>query len=82
MRGNLKLFMFRTLSGVVAMAFSLGGLDAMAQSAATKKETGPVLKYEQFRRRVEFKVADKRENQITGLQRLLKLGMEIDDNIP
>ncbi len=37
---------------------------------------GPVLKYEQFRRRVEIKVAAKREEQIAGLKRLLELGAD------
>lgn len=35
---------------------------------------GPNLKYDQFRRKIEFKVAEKREEQITGIERLLSLG--------
>src|SRR5687767_6919633 len=35
---------------------------------------GPQLQYEQFRKSVEMKVNEKREEQITGLQRLLDLG--------
>lgn len=35
---------------------------------------GPTLKYEQFRRKVELEVAEKRESQIAGLLRLLELG--------
>lgn len=35
---------------------------------------GPTLKYEQFRKRIELKVAEKREEQITGIKRLLDLG--------
>ncbi len=34
----------------------------------------PTLKYEQFRRKVEFKVAEKREEQIVGIEKLLGLG--------
>lgn len=34
---------------------------------------GPALKYEQFRRKVAIKVAQKREEQIEGIQRLLDL---------
>jgi len=36
----------------------------------------PVLKYEQFRRKVEIRVAAKREEQIAGLLKLLELGPE------
>lgn len=46
-----------------------------AQVQATS-ETGPQLKYEQFRRSVEVQVAEKREAQIDGLKRLLDLGPE------
>ncbi len=42
---------------------------------------GPTLQYEQFRKSVELKVAEKREDQITGLQRLLDLGPK-DSEIP
>src|SRR5205823_2456184 len=35
---------------------------------------GPQLKYEQFRKKIELMVAEKREEQITGLKRLLELG--------
>ncbi len=35
---------------------------------------GPTLKYEQFRRKIEFKVAEKREEQIQGIKRLVDLG--------
>lgn len=37
---------------------------------------GPTLKYEQFRRKIELKVAEKREEQIGGIKRLLDLGPE------
>jgi len=42
---------------------------------------GPTLKYEQFRRTVEVKVAVKREEQISGIKRLLELGAP-DDEVP
>ncbi|CAN0539156.1 unnamed protein product, partial [Laminaria digitata] len=35
---------------------------------------GPKLKYDQFRRKIEFKVAEKREEQISGIEKLLGLG--------
>lgn len=35
---------------------------------------GPTLKYEQFRRKIELEVAEKREQQIAGIKRLLDLG--------
>lgn len=43
--------------------------------------SGPTLKYEQFRRGVEVKVAEKREEQIEGLKRLLELG-PADTEVP
>ena len=70
----------------VALTLSFVATDATAQKRkktpkkAQKAEvqaltqSGPVLKYEQFRRRVEIKVAAKREEQISGLKRLLDLG--------
>jgi len=68
------------LVGLVAL-FAVTPLTASIAEAAAPAKTqgGPVLQYEQFRRRVEFKVADKREAQITGLQRLLKLGIDSEE---
>ncbi len=43
--------------------------DSQAVTAAA-----PTLKYDQFRRNVEFKVAEKRESQIEGLKKLLETG--------
>lgn len=40
---------------------------------------GPTLKYEQFRRKIEFKVAEKREEQIAGIKRLLDLGPSLEE---
>jgi hypothetical protein len=40
---------------------------------------GPTLKYEQFRRSIELKVAEKREEQIAGIKRLLDLGPAIEE---
>ncbi len=65
------------------------GDDARAQKAKKPKkaklqatsETGPQLKYEQFRRSVEVQVAEKREAQIDGLKRLLDLNPE-ESEIP
>lgn len=50
--------------------------DAATDTATVQKLTagGPTLKYEQFRKQVELKVAEKREEQIKGLDRLLELG--------
>jgi TolA-binding protein len=48
-----------------------GGKDAKVQKLSAG---GPTLKYEQFRRAIEFKVAEKREEQIAGIKRLLDLG--------
>lgn len=42
---------------------------------------GPQLQYEQFRKSVEVKVAEKRKEQIAGLQRLLDLGPK-ENEIP
>ena len=46
-----------------------------ATKARVQKMTagGPTLKYEQFRRKVALKVAEKREEQIKGIRRLLDL---------
>lgn len=40
---------------------------------------GPTLKYEQFRKKIEIKVAEKREEQITGIKRLLEMTTEERD---
>lgn len=48
--------------------------DAATAELQAKTASGPTLKYEQFRRGVEFKVAEKRESQIDGLKRLLDSG--------
>lgn len=55
--------------------------DEPAEPEAPKKaeaqaltQSGPTLKYEQFRRQVEFKVAEKREAQLEGLKKLLDSG--------
>jgi tetratricopeptide (TPR) repeat protein len=50
--------------------------DSKEDSAKVSKLTagGPTLAYELFRKKVEIKVAEKREEQITGLLRLLELG--------
>lgn len=58
---------------------------ALAQKKAKEKKKkkaevqavtagGPTLQYDQFRRKVEIKVAEKREAQIDGLKKLLELG--------
>jgi hypothetical protein len=40
---------------------------------------GPTLKYEQFRRAIENKVAEKREEQIAGIKRLIDLGPPLEE---
>lgn len=45
------------------------------KASMTKITAGaPTLQYERFRRKIEFKVAEKREDQIRGIKRLLELG--------
>jgi cellulose synthase operon protein C len=73
----------RILATAAAIAFLLVPLGAGAadkdkenKKAKVQKVTsgGPTLKYEQFRKQVELKVAEKRAEQLKGLQRLLELG--------
>ena len=47
---------------------------AQTDAVRTTKASRPVLQYEQFRRSIEFQVAEKREAQIAGLKRLIGLG--------
>ena len=48
-----------------------------AKSSVRKTTSGrPGLQYEQFRRRIALQVAEKREEQISGLKRLIELGPE------
>lgn len=66
----------------ISIAVPAYGAPATAKKAAGGEQAkvqklsagGPTLQYEQFRKGVELKVAEKREEQITGLQRLLDLG--------
>jgi cellulose synthase operon protein C len=53
-----------------------GDKDEKGGKAKVQKLTagGPTLQYERFRRNIEFKVAEKREEQISGIKRLLDLG--------
>ncbi|MFO0728667.1 MAG: tetratricopeptide repeat protein [Myxococcota bacterium] len=48
--------------------------DSNKAELQAKTASGPTLKYEQFRKGVEIKVAEKRESQIDGLKRLLDSG--------
>lgn len=88
--------MFRFTTGmaaaVVATLFVAGPARAAdekdkTKAAGNKAEVqktsagAPVLKYEQFRKKVEIQVAEKRESQIEGLKRLLDLGPD-DKEIP
>ena len=59
------------------LVFSASELSA--QSSNAQNPSGPVLQYEQFRRKVEFRVADAREKQIEGLEKLLGLGTELEE---
>lgn len=64
----------------VAVAVAAPAADAKKRrkkkGAKVQKMTagGPQLRYEQFRRKIEFKVAEKREEQIEGIEKLLGLG--------
>ena len=70
----------RIFAAFVIAVFASGGVaeakKKKKKSAKVQKLTagGPQLKYEQFRRKIEFKVAEKREEQIQGIQRLIELG--------
>lgn len=69
---------------VVALVASSGLGDAEAKKKKSGKKAkvtkmtagGPTLKYEQFRKKIEIKVAEKREEQITGIKRLLEMTTE------
>ncbi|MCK6549127.1 tetratricopeptide repeat protein [Myxococcota bacterium] len=78
-----KLPRFRVLAALALTGVLATPVSALAQPAkkgdaadakAKKEPSGPALKYEQFRKQTELKVAEKREEQIAGLQRLLDLG--------
>lgn len=59
-----------------------GEVDAKKPKRAESQavtQAAPTLKYDQFRRQVEFKVAEKRESQIDGLKRLLETGPPEND---
>lgn len=79
------------LAGALVLSTALtGAADAQAKTGKKKAKkaqlqamtpSGPTLKYEQFRRTVEIKVAAKREEQISGIKRLLELGAP-EDEVP
>ncbi len=65
------------------VAFALFGLCASAEAAPEPKAAvramtagGPQIAYERFRASVQVEVAERREEQISGLLRLLELGPE------
>ena len=73
--------LWRTVHIAAVFALLFAAPDAEAQKKRKKKavaapdtSSGPALKYEQFRRQVQLKVARKREQQIEGLKRLLEYG--------
>ena len=43
------------------------------RASAKKDNSAPALQYDRFRRQIELQVAEKREEQIDGLQRLIRL---------
>lgn len=75
------------VAATVVALVTVGVADAQAKKkrrgkkAKVQKMTsgGPTLKYEQFRRKIEFKVAEKREEQIAGIKRLLDLGPSLEE---
>jgi len=81
------------LSTLIALTLAIQVGDAIAKPKKKKGEAedaakakvqkltagGPTLKYEQFRRSIELKVAEKREEQIAGIKRLLDLGPPIEE---
>ncbi len=77
------------LAGGGGSAPSFGGRAAFAQSSPAKtpsarrrsssKANRPGLEYDLFRREIEIQVAAKREQQISGLKRLLELGPDEGD---
>lgn len=72
----------RWLAALAVLPLLLAAPDAEAQKKKGKKAAkvqkmtagAPTLKYEQFRIKIEFKVAEKREEQIEGIKRLLEMG--------
>ncbi|NJK89466.1 MAG: tetratricopeptide repeat protein [Myxococcales bacterium] len=75
-----------TLVGVFVVFMAAIAADAAPKPRPAKRaktikadDKAPTLSYDQFRRTVEVQVAEKREEQITGLLRLLELGAEVDE---
>ncbi len=76
---------FTTIT-LIAVMLAFGAGDAVAEKRRGKKAKvtkltagGPTLRYEQFRQKIEFKVAEKREEQINGIKRLIELGPAIEE---
>ncbi|MBK8014214.1 MAG: tetratricopeptide repeat protein [Deltaproteobacteria bacterium] len=77
-------YLIRTCAGVLILGFVAWSLPSeakpkrrgrSAQAKIQKKTQGrPALEYDRFRKKVELMVAEKREEQISGLKRLIDLG--------
>lgn len=59
---------------MVLSSIAIAKPDSPGEPDRTNTPGGPQFVYEQFRRKVQFEVAEKREAQISGLKRLLALG--------
>jgi cellulose synthase operon protein C len=81
--GNVLQAVRRGLIGTLLTVWLTGPSSVMADEPKKDKAapSGPNLRYERFRRDIEFKVADKREEQIQGILRLLDLGPD-ENEIP
>lgn len=67
------------LTVVVASTTSAAEAARGREIKAKEDDRAPQLSYERFRRKIELQVAEKREEQIEGIQRLVDLGADPDE---
>jgi tetratricopeptide (TPR) repeat protein len=69
-----------SLSLAALVLFAGSEADARGRDIETKDDDrAPQLSYDRFRKSIELQVAEKREEQIQGIQRLLDLGADPDE---